>query len=158
MININLFTNILNYHKIMKTNMSNVEFNIVPRIDETIMDLSYIKNGEPISADKLNRGIDLIDKMFSMSGQLNERKGEDKLGFSSIKEKRFVYSAKFNVEEYKSELENAKLSLKNLISTPSSIDTKELEKIQELLLKVSIPIWKEQVSILKPNHFKLIEL
>jgi len=64
----------------MRTNKFNAEYNIVTIIDELIIELSYIKNGDSPSIEKLQKGIDLIEYLFSLSDELREKSSEDKLG------------------------------------------------------------------------------
>lgn len=142
----------------MRARKLNKEFNPVSIIDELIMELSYIKNGSTFSSEKLQKGIELIDHLLSLSNEPQEEVVEDKLGFSPFQDKKYVYSEKYKIEEHKNELEKANGIIKKFIVKPTEFDKNDIENIQELLLKISLPIWKEQVSILKPNQFKLIEL
>ena len=142
----------------MRAKKPNKEFNPVFIIDELIMELSYIKNGRPPSNEKLQKGIELIDHLVSFSAKPHEEVFEDKLGFSPFQDKKYLNSEKDNIEKHKNELEKAKEIIKKFIVNPTDFDKKDIENIQKLLLEISLPIWKEQVSILRPNQFKLIEL
>ncbi len=142
----------------MRTKKISPELNVVSTIDELIMELTYVKNGKAPSNEKLKKGVEIIENMLSLTEQPKERSAEDKLGFNPFQMKQFFYSGKYKVEEHKEKLEQAKESIKKIIGNPDNSDKKDIEKIQELLLKLSIPIWKEEVSILKPNKYKSIEL
>jgi hypothetical protein len=142
----------------MRARKLNKELNPVSIIDELIMELSYIKNGSTPSSEKLQKGIELIEHLISLSDESHEEVVEDKLGFSPFQDKKYFYSGKYNIKEHKNKLEKAKEIIKKFIVKPAVFDKNDIENIQELLLKISLPIWKEQVSILKPNQFKLIEL
>lgn len=134
------------------------ELNVVAEIDELIMELTYIKNGNTVSIDKLKKGMEIIELIISFSEKPKEKVSEEKLEFNPFHDRQQYYSGKYNVTEHKDELESAKESIKKFIEDPADADKSDIEKIQELLLKISVPIWKEEVSILKPKQYKSIEL
>lgn len=142
----------------MRSKKITPELNIVSIIDELIMELSYVKNGEAPSNEKLKKGIEIIENMLSLAEHPREISTEDKSGFNPFQMKLFFYSGKYKIGEHKEMLEQVKEKIKNIIANPENSDIMEIEKTQELLLKISIPIWKEEVSILKPNKYKSIEL
>lgn len=141
----------------MKTKELNIGYNVVPIIDELIMELSYIKNGYSYSIVNLKNGVKMIEHLISLSEKLNEKSSDDKLGFIPVHEKKHSSSIKFENEIQTKELIGVKEKIDILIKE-ENIDLNSIEPIQELLLKISLPFWKEQVSILKPKQFKLIEL
>ena len=142
----------------MRTKRVSSQLNVVSTIDELIMELTYVKNGKAPSIEKLRKGVEVIENMLSLTQQPKEISAEDKFGFNPFQMKQFIYSGNYKVEEDKEKLEQAKESINQIITNPENSDKKDIEKIQELLLKISIPIWREEVSILKPNKFKSIEL
>lgn len=142
----------------MRIRKLTAELNVVAGIDELIMELTYIKNGNPASIDKLNKGVEIIELIISLSEKPKEKATESKLGFNSFHDRQEYYSGKYNVAEYKEELEKAKESIKKFIKNQADSHKDDIEKIQELLLKISVPIWKEEVSILKPKQYKSIKL
>jgi len=142
----------------MRTKKVSSALNVVSSIDELIMELTYIKNGIVPSNEKLKKGIEIIENMLSLDEHPKEISAEDKSGFNPFQMKQFVYSDKYKVGEHREKLEQAKESINKIMANTGNLDKKDIEKTQELLLKISIPIWKEEVSILKPNKYKRVEL
>lgn len=134
------------------------EVNVVADIDELIMELTYIKNGNSASVDKLEKGIEIIELIISFSEKQREKTGDEKIGYIPFHNKQHFYSGNYNVEEYKDELKKAKESIKKFIENPQASDKDNIEQIQELLLKISIPIWDEEITILRPKQYKSVEL
>lgn len=135
------------------------EINVVAEIDELIMELTYIKNGSKASIDKLTKGVEVIELIISFTENLKEReKKEGKEGINPFHDRQLHYAGKFQVVEHKDELEKAKESIKKFMEFPVVSEKQDIEKIQELLLQISVPIWKDQISILKPKQYKSIEL
>lgn len=142
----------------MRIRKLTTELNIVAEIDDLIMELTYIKNGNTVSIEKLNKGVEIIELIISLSAKPKEKLTEDKIEFNPFHDRQHYYSGKYNFAEDKDELEYAKMTIKKFIENPTDSYKNEIQKIQELLLKISVPIWKEEVSILKPKQFKSIEL
>ena len=134
------------------------ELNVVAEIDELIMELTYIKNGHVGSIDKLKKGVEIIELIISFSEGPKEKLVEEKIGYTPFHDRRQYYSGKYNVAEHKVELEMAKESIKKFMENPQNSDKVDIERIQELLLKISIPIWDEEISVLKPKQYKSSEL
>lgn len=142
----------------MRIRKLTTELNVVTEIDELIMELTYIKNGNTASIEKLNKGVEIIELIISLSKKPTEKATEDKFEFNPFHDRQHYYSGRYNVAEYKDELERAKRKIKKFMENPTDSDKNDIEKIQELLLKISVPIWKKEVSILKPKYYKNIEL
>ena len=156
----------------MRIRKLGTELNIVAEIDDLIMELTYIKNGNSASIEKLNKGIEIIELIISLSEKSTEKSTESKLGFNPFHNTQHYFSEEYNITEYKKELEIVKNKIKIFIKNPAEIKKSalllflplklikksDIEIIQELLLKISVPIWKEEVSILKPKQYKFIEL
>jgi len=132
------------------------ELNVVTEIDELIMELTYIRNGNLTSIDKLKKGVEIIELIISCSEKPEEKdeKEEEILGLNPFHYRQHFYSGKYQEADHKHELEKAKESIKKFMENPTGSDKKDIEEIQELLLKISIPIWKEKISILKPKQYK----
>lgn len=94
------------------------EGNVVSDIDEFIMELTYLKNGNVASAEKLKRGIEIIDLIISISENTNENvveKEEETIRFNPFHNRKPRYSARYLLVEYKVELEQAKKNIKKFI-------------------------------------------
>lgn len=142
----------------MRIRKSKIKFNIVAEIDELIMDLTYVKNGNPVLGEKLKNGVKLIDQIISFT---EEPKGDlkvEKLGYSPFHDKQYHYSGEYNIAEHKEDLEKAKDDIEKFINNPENSDKNNIEKIQEMLLAISIPIWNEEISILRSEQYKSIKL
>jgi hypothetical protein len=142
----------------MRLRNSTTELNIVAEIDELIMELTYIKNGHTPSDDKLKRGLELIELIISFSEKPKQKVNEEKFGYTSFHDMQHYYSGNYNVAEYIDELEKAKESIKEFMENPKESDKTDIEKIQELMLKISVPIWDEEITVLKPKQYKSIQL
>lgn len=142
----------------MRTKKISSDLNVVSSIDDLIMELTYIRNGDVPSDEKLKKGVETIENMLSLAVHPKEISAEEKSGFNPFQVKQIFYSGKYKVEEHKEELEQAKESIIKIITNKGNPDKKDIEKAQKFLLNISIPIWKEEVSILKPNKYKRIEL
>ncbi len=135
------------------------KLNVVAEIDALIMELTLIKNGITASIDKLKKGVEIIELIISVSENSKEKEEiEEKLGINPFHDRQYLYSGKLQVGEHKDELEKAKESIKKYMQIPAASDKNDIEKIQELLLQISFPIWKEEISILKPKQYKSIAL
>lgn len=134
------------------------ELNVVAEIDDLIMELTHIKNGNDASIEKLNKGVEIIELIISLSEKSTEKSAESKLGFNPFHDKQHYFSGEYDVIKYKAELERVKNEINKFIEHPANVKKSDIEIIQELLLKISVPIWKEEVSILKPKQYKFIEL
>lgn len=132
--------------------------NPITLIDDLIMEFSLIIEGQSPSSEKIQKGIDLINYLINLTQESNEKYLEDKSCFSQLQTRKRVLITESQNSEYRIELEKIKINFENMLIHPTDILLPEIENIQELLLKISLPIWKEQINVLKPNQFKFIEL
>lgn len=142
----------------MRIKKLTTDVNVVAEIDELIMELTYIKNGNTASMEKLKKGLEIIELIISFSETQKEKAFDLKIGYSPFHDRQHYYSGNYNVAEHKDELEKAKEIIKEFIDNPEGSDRKNIEKIQELLLKISVPIWDEEITVLRPKQYKSIEL
>jgi len=152
------FINTYKTRKTMKSRKFNEEYNSLAIIDELIMELSYIRTGSNPSKEKLQKGIDAVEYLIKLSNEPYEEMKEEKLGISPSQGTKYLYTGKYKIQEYKEDLYEAQENIKKLMETPATIDNENIEKFQELLLKISLPIWKEQITSISRNRFKPIEL
>jgi hypothetical protein len=142
----------------MATESQNKGINPVSLIDDLIIEISYMKDGQPPSLEKFKQGTSLIESILNIAGAPNKQSTEDKSCFSLVQTKKRLFFDEAQIINYKGELEKIKVILETISVSKTQIPVNELEILQELLLKISLPIWKEQIKVLKPNQFKFIEL
>jgi len=141
----------------MRTRQFITELNVVSEIDNLIMQLTYKKKGTALK-DELKKGVKIIELIISFSEKSKGYVTEENTGYYPFHERQNYYSGKYNVEQHKAELENAKSTIEKCIKNKKDSTESDIENIQKLLLKISVPIWKEEVSILKPRHYKSAEM
>lgn len=150
--------NILFNIQIMIVNNSKNFINFVSIIDELIMELSYIKNGNLPSVINIKKGKDLIDQFINLIDNSNSITIDDNLMFTNFKN---VYNG-YNLNQFPEtdiqELKGASTLIDRFLTYSNNFDSNEIEKTQELLLRISLPIWKVQVLTTKSNQFKLMDL
>lgn len=142
----------------METESQNKGINPVSLIDDLIIEISYMKEGKAPSFEKFKQGINLIESILSIAGSPTKKSTEDKSCFSLVQTKKQLIFDEAQIINYKSELEKIKQFFETILLAKIKLPIDELETGQELLLKISLPIWKEQIKIIKPNQFKFIEL
>jgi hypothetical protein len=142
----------------METESLNKGINPVSLIDDLIIEISYMKEGQAPSFEKFKQGINLIESLLSIAGSPTKKSTEDKSCFSHVQTKKQLIFDEAQIINYKSELEKIKQFFETILLAKIKLPIDELETGQELLLKISLPIWKEQIKIIKPNQFKFIEL
>jgi len=132
--------------------------NPITVIDDLIMELSLIKNGQHPSIDKFQKAQELIIFLLNQTKELKEDLSDSKLCFIQLQTKKKLSFTDTQLSEFKSELEKINNFLESNKNSLQTLKINEIDSIQELLLSISLPIWKEQISMLKPNQFKFIEL
>lgn len=142
----------------MKSKLMNFRFNIIPVIDELIMELSFIKNGNPPAKERLEEGLKVIEYLISHSKELNEESTDDIKCSSHKYEDDYLQQEKIKCKEDVSKLKKVKEKIQFFMKGVKNIDKRDIEDAQEFLLQISLPLWKEQISMLEPSQFKLIEL
>lgn len=142
----------------MNTKLFDKDYLSISIIDDLIMELSLIKSGNKPSAEKLQQGIELIKYLIKRLNEPSVEPNIEQAGISPLCYKTNDYIGSYKINATKENLEDISQFLKKYTKSDTNIEIKEIESIQDLLLKVSLPIWKNQVSALTQNHFKQIEL
>jgi hypothetical protein len=141
----------------MHLNLISTKFNVIPIIDDLIMELSLIKNGYPYNSEELVDGLKEIETLISDSINFMG-KANDKMICGDCTRDDLYYAftkSKLSLEIMK--LKETREKIRMIVCDPQTLDKDDIDNMQEALLKISLPLWKEQVLLLKPNQFKLIE-
>ncbi len=141
--------------------MNNKEFDkdyrSISVIDDLIMELSLIKSGNEPSAEKLEQGITLIDHLITQLDKPKKEPSKERSGVSSLHPDTSTYTTSYQINTTKDDLEDVKEFIIKSMKSFGSIKKEEIESFQDQLLKLSMPIWKNQVFALTQSHFKQIE-
>ena len=134
------------------------DYRSISVIDDLIMELSLIKSGNKPSVEKLEQGIELIEHLMTRLNKPGKEPSPEKSGISPLQPKTSTYTGSYELHATKEELEGLKQFIQKSIESSENIEKEEIESFQDQLLKLSLPIWKNQVSALTQSHFKQIEL
>ena len=132
------------------------EQSLVLEIDELIMLLTNLKNGNSVEKEDLNKGVDMIDKIISFSEKNSDSNVNKSSGYTQFHDGQKNYPSGFNADDQMQNLKEAKRKIKSLIENQRDSDKNEVENLQKILLRISIPIWTEEVSISKSGYFKSV--
>lgn len=158
MINIIQFINTLKTDNVMNSKEFDKDYNTITIIDDLIMELSLAKIGNNPSVEKLQQGVDLLEQLISQLDEQSLEFQKGKLGIIPVNYEDLASTNKYKSYENKDDLELCTQFLKKLIRIPKIVDENEIEKFQDQLLKISLPIWRKQVIELKYSKFKQLEL
>lgn len=142
----------------MNSKQFDKDYRSISVIDDLIMELSLIKSGNKPSAEKLEQGIELIDHLLTRLDKPRKEPNIEQSGMSPLHTETSTYAGSFEINATKEDLEDVKQFIKKSIKSFDNIAKEEIESFQDQLLKLSMPIWKNQVSVLTQIHFKQIEL
>lgn len=127
------------------------KLHMVAEIDQLIMDLTYIKNGQPASLEKLRAGLGTLESIISYSDQPNGQNIKKKLGKIPYFERQYPYSDPNNPIGPTEDMLQVRKDIEELIDNLTVSDRNRIEKIQESLLRISTPIWNQELEDLWPN-------
>jgi hypothetical protein len=117
--------------------------NLVNTIDRTVLNLRKVKKGDIFSKELKNQIIDILNFTFDSSVETYSDALYSK-GVYIEKESLEILHNNFIVSDFSKE------DLKNIISIVENLSNKdisEINKIQSLLVKISIPIWETKQQL-----------
>jgi hypothetical protein len=128
----------------------NKEFNPIEIADDIITQLYYLRNKEHFSESVLMKGISLFEYLVGLSNaEIESPEVRNTSRILAKQNKELLIQSGFKLDEQLDSLHKGKDIIKKLIVNPTSCSNEQIEIVQDLLLKVSMPVWKKKIMVLK---------
>jgi hypothetical protein len=130
-------------------------FNPARLADDTVLALSSIERGEEVSAELLDEGIKLCDYLLNLFNELETPESQkEQWAFHSVRDKMALKESGVDVKSTREEVEATKEWLNHLKEGTSSYTPEKITKIQELLMNLTMPIWRGRTSEFRERKLK----
>jgi hypothetical protein len=140
--------------KHIKKNLNRL-FNPARLADATVLALSAIERGDKVPPELLRGGIELCDYLISLFEELEvPQLVEEQWAFHRARDKKVLQESGIDIKSMHVKVNNAKEWINGLIQNPSSYTQEQIKNIQELLVTVTMPMWRIRASEFRERKLK----
>jgi len=123
--------------------------------DDIVLGLSLIEREGKVSPELLKEGIEFCDYLMNLLEEVRTPSSQKEQWISlTVRDKDAIKESMINIDDTISKLKNAKECLNKVIESSSSLTPEQIRNIQEILVNVTMPIWRKRTAEFREKKLK----
>lgn len=123
--------------------------------DDIVLGLSLIEREGNVSPELLKEGIEFCDYLMNLLEEVRTPSSQKEQWISlTIRDKDAIKESMINIDDTISKLKNAKECLNKVIESSSSLTPEQIRNIQEILVNVTMPMWRKRTAEFREKKLK----